>query len=76
MKQLKIKHTIYYTWVWIIALIAIVLGVGFLTFMVVSDKGMPSWDYRPVKSIPSESPYAEYPKNPKGQHVSGKEATQ
>jgi hypothetical protein len=40
---------------------------------VVSDKGRPTWDYRPVKSIPSESPYATYPKNPQGQHVNEKE---
>jgi hypothetical protein len=75
MNSLKIKNTIFHTWLWIIALIVIILGVGYFTFIVVSDKGMPSWDYRPVKSIPSESPYATYPKNPAGQHVSGKEDT-
>jgi len=41
--------------------------------VVVADKGVPTWDYRPVKSLPSESPYAVYEKNPLGQHVSGKE---
>ena len=58
---------------WIIIMVGIILGVGYFSFTVVSDKGPPTWDYRPVKSLPSESPYAVYPKNPQGQHVSGKE---
>lgn len=73
MNTLKIKNTIFHTWLWIIALVAIIFGVGYLAFIVVADKGQPSWDYRPVKSIPSESPHASYEKNPGGQHVSGKE---
>jgi hypothetical protein len=73
MNTLKIKNTIIHTWLWIIAMIAIILGVGYFAFIVVADKGQPSWDYRPVKSIPAESPYADYEKNPAGQHVSGRE---
>lgn len=73
MNTLKIKNTVLHTWIWIVFLIGIVLGVGYFTFTVVSDKGKPSWDYRPVKSIPSQSPYATYKKNPSGQHVSGNE---
>ncbi|OGQ91614.1 MAG: hypothetical protein A2464_10640 [Deltaproteobacteria bacterium RIFOXYC2_FULL_48_10] len=73
MNPLKMKESILRTWLWIIALVGIILGVGYFTFIVVSDKGRPSWDYRPVKNIPSESPYATYPKNPQGQHVNEKE---
>ncbi len=73
MNELKAKDTLRSTWLHIIAMIAFILGVGYFTFIVVSDKGVPSWDYRPVKSIPSESPYAAYEKNPAGQHVNGEE---
>lgn len=73
MDTLKLKDSVLYTWFWIFALTTMILGVGYFTFVMVSDKGTPSWDYRPVKSIPSESPYAAYQKNPAGQHVSGKE---
>ena len=73
MNTLKIKDTVLHTWLWIIALLFIILGVGYFAFIVVADKGKPTWDYRPIKSLPSESPYATYQKNPLGQHVSGKE---
>ncbi len=73
MNTVKIKESVLFTWLHIIAMIAIILGVGYFAFIVVADKGQPSWDYRPVKSIPSESPYAIYQKNPAGQHVKGKE---
>ncbi|MDY0220698.1 MAG: hypothetical protein RBR67_06145 [Desulfobacterium sp.] len=69
----KSKESLLRTFVWITIMVAIILGVGYFSFVVVSDKGPPAWDYRPVKSLPSESPYAVYPKNPQGQHVSGKE---
>ncbi|MDA3791604.1 MAG: hypothetical protein PF503_24290 [Desulfobacula sp.] len=69
----KMKDSVLFTWLHIFAMVAIILGVGYFAFIVVADKGTPSWDYRPVKSIPSESVYADYEKNPAGQHVSGKE---
>ena len=69
----KNKESLLRTWLWIMAMVAIILGVGYFSFVVVADKGVPTWDYRPVKSLPSESPYAVYEKNPLGQHVSGKE---
>ncbi|NDY72076.1 hypothetical protein DO021_11180 [Desulfobacter hydrogenophilus] len=71
--ETKNKETLSRTCLWIIVMVAIILGVGYFSFVVVADKGVPTWDYRPVKSLPSESPYAVYPKNPQGQHVSGKE---
>ncbi|MDA3917058.1 MAG: hypothetical protein PF690_08810 [Deltaproteobacteria bacterium] len=69
----RFKDTIWFTWLHIFAMVAIIIGVGYFTFIVVSDKGQPTWDYRPVKSIPSESPYAVYEKNPAGQHINGRE---
>ena len=72
MAKLKIKDTVAATWIWIIALFCIILGVGFFSFSVVSDKGQPSWDFRPVKSLPSESPNAVYQKLPFPQHIKGK----
>lgn len=69
----KIKDTIWFTWLHIIAMVAVILGIGYFAFIVVSDKGIPSWDYRPVKNIPSESVFGTYKENPAGQHVSGKE---
>lgn len=72
MARLKIKDTVALTWIWIITLFFTVLGIGVFTFFVVSDKGNPTWDYRPVKSLPSESPYAVYQKLPFPQHIKGK----
>ncbi len=51
--------------------VAVVLLQGFLTFFVVGDKGQPDWDYRPVKDVPGQSPYATYETLPHGQHVRG-----
>jgi hypothetical protein len=70
----KPQESLVRTCFWITTMMAIILGVGYFSFVVVADKGVPTWDYRPVKSLPSESPYAVYEKNPLGQHVSGKEA--
>ncbi len=72
-ETLKPKESLVRTFLWITTMVAIILGVGFFSFKVVSDKGPPTWDYRPVKSLPSQSPYGVYPKNPLGQHISGKE---
>jgi len=59
------------TWVWIFILVGIILFKGLLSFFVVSDKGQPDWDYRPVKDIPAESEYAAYQLLPYPQHVRG-----
>ena len=74
MDTVKPKESLLRTFVWVTTMVAIILGVGYFSFVVVGDKGIPTWDYRPVNSLPSASPYAEYQINPLGQHVSGKEA--
>lgn len=75
MSTLKSKESVLFTWLHILAMVAFILGVGYFTFIVVADKGQSSWDYRSVKSIPSESPYAIYEKNPAGQHVNTRGGT-
>ena len=72
MAPMKIKNTIAYTWFWIVVLVIIILAMGTFSYFVVSHKGDPSWDYRPVKSLPSVSPNAEYQKLPFPQHIRGK----
>ena len=59
------------TWLWLGVMLGIILFKGFLSFYVVSDMGQPTWDYRPVKDVPAQSPYAVYPLLPNQQHVRG-----
>ena len=61
------------TWVIIILLVLVILFQGIFSFTVVGDRGQPSWDYRPVRDVPGESPYAMYETLPHPQHVRGAE---
>ena len=72
MSFLKIKDTVAITWIWITAIVILILAIGLFSFFIVSDKGNATWDYRPVKSLPSESPDAVYQKLPFPQHIRGK----
>lgn len=65
------EHKGFSDWLVILFLVAIILGQGFFSFFVVGDRGQPDWDYRPVKDVPGESPYAIYEPLPHGQHVRG-----
>ena len=67
-----LKDSVAITWIWITAILVFILAWGAFTFFVVSHKGDPSWDYRPVKDVPAESPYAVYERLPHPQHVKGK----
>jgi hypothetical protein len=59
----------------ILVMVGIVAVQGWLAIAVIGDLGQPDWDYRPVRDVPGESPYAisspyhpaDYP-----QHVLGK----
>jgi hypothetical protein len=55
----------------IAALVILILGKGFLAFHVIGDLGTPPWDFRPVKDVPAESPYAIYEALPNPQHIQG-----
>jgi len=59
------------SWVIIGLIIAFILAKGVFAFVAVGDRGQPGWDYRPVKDVPGESPYAIYEKLPDSQHVRG-----
>jgi hypothetical protein len=61
------------TWVVILFLVLLILIKGLFAFSVVGDQGQPDWDYRPVKDVPGESPYAVYEKLSYPQHVRGDE---
>ena len=59
------------TWVVIFLLLLLILAKGFFSFFVVGDNRQPTWDYRQVKDIPGESPYAIYNVMPYPQHIKG-----
>ena len=59
------------TWIIVILLVLLVLAQGAFSFLVVGDLGQPDWDYRPVKDVPGESPYAIYEPLPYPQHIRG-----
>jgi Ni,Fe-hydrogenase I cytochrome b subunit len=59
------------TWSWIAILLIIILFQGFFGFLVVSDLGQPTWDYRAVRDVPAQSDYAKYQLLPNSQHVRG-----
>jgi hypothetical protein len=65
------KQSSLATWVVIFLLLAIILAKGFFSFFMVGDRGQPTWDYRPVRDVPAESPYAIYEPLPYPQHVKG-----
>ena len=67
------KESSFVTWVIIFLLLALILGKGLFSFLVVGDLGQPTWDYRPIKDVPAESPYAVYELVPYPQHVKGAE---
>ena len=52
-------------------MLGIILFKGLLSFTVVSDRGQPTWAYRPVRDVPASSPYAMYQLLPNPQHVRG-----
>lgn len=65
------KESAIRTWIIIFLATAAVIAQGFFSLVVVGDRGQPDWDYRPVKDVPGESPYAIYQKLPHPQHVRG-----
>jgi hypothetical protein len=61
------------TWAVILLCVLLILIQGLFAFSVVGNRGQPDWDYRPVKDVPGESPYAMYETLPYPQHVKGTE---
>jgi hypothetical protein len=58
------------TWFVVGLLLLWIFFKGGLAYLMIGDRGMPDWDYRPVKDVPGESPYAIYETLPHIQHVS------
>jgi hypothetical protein len=61
------------SWLIVLIIVLIILIQGIYSFKVVGDRGQPDWDYRPVKDVPGESPYAMYELLPYSQHIRGRE---
>jgi len=59
------------TWMVLLLLVVLILLKGVFAFYTVGDRGQPGWDYRPVRDVPGESPYAMYETLPYSQHVRG-----
>jgi len=71
MQRISYKSSALFTWLVIICLLLFVLIKGAFSFLLIGDLGQPTWDYRPVKDVPGESPYAIYQLVPHTQHVQG-----
>lgn len=65
------RNGVFRTYFLIAAMVILIFGKGFLAFRVIGDLGMPAWDFRPVKDVPGESPYAVYAVQPYPQHIRG-----
>jgi hypothetical protein len=73
MGEEKPRESVLKTWVVLFLLLALIIIKGFFTFFHVGDRGQPDWDYRPVRDVPGQSPYAMYKLLPHPQHVRGTE---
>jgi hypothetical protein len=73
MNSARTELSAWVTWGLVFLLALFVLLKGAFTFVVVGDLGQPTWDYRPVKDVPGQSPYAIYEPLPFPQHVRGPE---
>jgi hypothetical protein len=67
------QRSMLVSWLIVLVIVLIILIQGIFSFKVVGDRGQPDWDYRPVKDVPGESPYAMYELLPYPQHIRGKE---
>ena len=59
------------TWVILAFLVLFIFVKGFWVYFAIGDRGQPDWDYRPMKDVPGQSPYAIYETLPHPQHVRG-----
>jgi hypothetical protein len=76
MEHLQHSTSAFKTWLLVVFFVAIVTFQGWLAYTLIGDRGQPDWDYRPIKDVPSESPYAiadPYHPLPYPQHVRGEQ---
>ena len=71
MEHAEHKESIRATWLVVFLLLIWILAKAYFSFAVVADLGQPTWDYRPVRDVPGESPYAIYQLVPHPQHIRG-----
>ena len=71
MERISYKSSALLTWLVIICLLLFILFKGAFSFLLIGDQGQPTWDYRPIKDVPAESPYGIYQLVPHPQHVKG-----
>ena len=71
MQNRATQETVLSTWIFIGCLVLCFLLFSLFTYLFVGDRGQPTWDYRPVKDVPGDSPYAVYDALPFPQHVRG-----
>jgi hypothetical protein len=72
MEHTKHPSSAFKTWLLVLFFVAIVAFQGWLAYTLIGDLGQPDWDYRPIKDVPGESPYAisdPYHPLPYPQHV-------
>ena len=67
------KESVITTWAFIGVLVLCFIVYSIFTYTFVGDKGQPGWDFRPVRDVPGQSPYAIYETLPNPQHVRGAE---
>ena len=65
------KESALFAWSVVCLLVLLILAQGFFSFFVVTDRGPPTWDSRPVQDVPGQSPYAIYQLLPNSQHIRG-----
>ena len=73
MAEMRARESVVKTWFILVLLLALIIIKGSFTFLHVGDRGQPEWDYRPVRDVPGQSPYAMYKLLPHPQHVRGAE---
>lgn len=71
MAEKAVQRSTWVSWVLILLMLLWILGRGLFSIYIVGDRGQPTWDYRPIKDVPGESPYAIYELLPHPQHVRG-----
>ncbi len=71
MENMVRQESSFKTWIMIVLMMFIILLQGFFSFFVVGDLGQPGWDFRPVKDVPGQSPYAVYQLLSHPQHIRG-----
>jgi hypothetical protein len=67
------KESAFAIWVLIISVTIWFLAYSLFTYLLVGDRGQPTWDLGVVNDVPASSPYAIYKKVPYPQHVRGEE---